>query len=329
MSKNVVNLIRKVLLLIFIYFFNNSLTSQNFFVPSDTLHAKRFNLALGFAATTYAGFSIGLYNVWYKKFDQGPFKLFNDWGEWEHMDKGGHIHSAYFQGVLCYKGARWAGMSDNKSILTGLVAGMLFQSTIEIMDGFSTKWGFSLPDISANIVGTTIFATQQYYWNDQKISIKVSSIPIRYPDDKIVSDDGTMSSSLSIRARSLYGDSYLERFLKDYNAQTYWASFNVHSFLPKDNKWPKWLNVSLGYGAENMFGGYDNQWTENGVTFVADPILYPRKRQFFIGFDLDFPKLKPHNPFLKTICSVINIFKVPSPALEINTEGQIKFHILR
>lgn len=303
--------------------------AQQFFVPSDTLNPKRFNLALGFAATTYAGFSIGLYNIWYRKFERGRFHLFNDWGEWENMDKLGHVHSAYFQGVMCYKGAKWTGLSDKKSILTGMIAGTLFQSTIEMMDGFSTKWGFSLADMGANIAGTGIFAAQQYYWNDQRISLKVSSIPISYNDESILSLDGLAFSSLSERADNLYGRSFLERFLKDYNAQTYWASVNVHSFLKEGNKWPKWLNVAIGYGAENMFGGYSNQWTNNGATFTADPILYPRQRQFYIGFDVDFPKLRPKNPLLKTLCSVINIFKVPSPALEINTEGQVKFHFFR
>lgn len=311
------------------FFCNKTLLAQDFFIPSDTLIPKRFNLALGFAATTYTGFSIGLYNAWYKKYDQGSFHLFNDWGEWEHMDKGGHIHSAFFQGIICYKGARWTGLSQKKSILTGVVIGTIFQSTIEIMDGFSTQWGFSLSDMGANVLGTGIFAAQQYYWDDQRISIKVSSIPISYSNEKIRSLDGKAFTTLSERAHNLYGHGFLERFLKDYNAQTYWASINVHSFLGKSNKWPKWLNVAIGYGAENMYGGYANQWANNGATFAADPVLYPRYRQFYIGFDVDFPKLNPKNPMLKTVCSVINIFKVPSPALEINTEGQIKFHLFR
>lgn len=298
-------------------------------MPSDTLISKKFNAALGFGVATYTGFSIGLYNTWYKKFDQSSFHLFNDWGEWNQMDKAGHIHTAYLQGVLCYKGTKWTGMNKDNSILTGMICGTLFQTTIEIMDGYSSKWGFSLGDIGANLAGTGIFAAQQYYWNDQRISLKVSSIPIHYPEYILVSDDGKTQSSLAMRARNLYGKNYLENFLKDYNAQTYWASINIHSFLDTNNKWPKWLNLALGYGAENMFGGFNNHWAENNTLFYLDAIRYPRMRQFYIGFDLDLPKLNPKNPILKTVCSVFNIFKIPSPALEINTEGQIKFHFLR
>jgi hypothetical protein len=319
----------RILFIVILTLISYVLPSQSFFVPSDTLVPKRFNAALGFGGATYTVFSIGLYNIWYRKFEQGRFHLFNDWHEWNQMDKAGHVHTAYLQGVLCYKGAKWTGLDQRNSILTGMICGTLFQTTIEVMDGFSSKWGFSMGDMGANLAGTGIFAAQQYYWNDQRIGLKVSSIPIRYPDDILKSLDGNGQSSLATRARSLYGTHFLERFLKDYNAQTYWASINVHSFLFTNNKWPKWLNVALGYGAENMYGGFDNQWSENGSSFSPDAIKYPRMRQFYIGFDLDLPKLNPKNPFLKTMCSVFNIFKIPSPALEINTEGQIKFHILR
>jgi len=302
--------------------------TQSFLVPADTLNKKRFNTALAFTATTYTAFSVGLYNIWYRKFDQGPFHLYNDLGEWGHMDKLGHVHTAYLQGVLCYQGARWTGLNKKKSILTGMICGTLFQSTIEVMDGFSSKWGFSLPDIAANVTGTSVFALQQHYWDEQRISIKVSSIPKQYSRSAIYSNDGSAFSSADDRANDLFGNNYFEQFLKDYNAQTYWASVNVHSFLADGNKWPQWLNVAVGHSAENMYGGYNNTWEEGGKTFSLDN-EFPRYHQFFLGFDVDLPKLKPKNPFLKTICSVFNIFKIPSPALEINTQGEIKFHLLR
>lgn len=312
-----------------IFWLVTNVTAQSFFVPSDTFNTKRFNTALIFSATAYTTFSIGLYNTWYKNYDQESFHFFNDIGEWQQMDKVGHLHTAYLQGFLCYKGANWTGLSKNKSIITGMVCSTLFQSTIEVMDGFSSKWGFSWGDMAANLAGTLTFAAQQYYWDDQRISIKVSSIPISHPKDPIISTDGSGHSSLYNRSVDLYGTSYLERFLKDYNAQTYWASFNVNSFLAKGNKWPKWLNLAVGYGGENMYGGYENIWREGDHTFKLDDNIYPRYRQFYLGFDLDLPKLNPKNPFLKTICSVFNIFKIPSPALEFNTEGKVVFHLLR
>ncbi len=315
--------------LIFIFFFSCYTVSgqgQSFLVPADTLNTPRFYTALSFAGATYTSFSIGLYQTWYKNFEQEPFHLFNDWGEWEHMDKFGHVHSAYFQGILTYKGARWTGLSKKNSILTGIVAGSLFQTTIEVMDGFSSKWGFSLPDIGANIAGTAIFATQQYWWDEQRISVKVSSMPKTYSDITITSTDGGKTTTLVARANALYGYNYFERFLKDYNAQTYWLSFNVKSFLPKDHPWPGWLNVALGYGAENMFGGFDNSWTDSGASFNVPSELYPRHNQFYLGFDLDLTKIKTKSPFLKSIFSVVNILRIPLPALEYSSNGKFVFH---
>ena len=245
------------------------------------------------------------------------------------MDKAGHIHSAYFQGIITYKGMRWAGVSKSNSLLTGIITGTVFQSTLEVMDGFSSKWGFSWSDISANLIGTSAFALQQHYWDDQRISFKVSYIPVKYPQDLIFSTDENSFTRLDKRAASLYGTNHFERFLKDYNAQTYWASFNIHSLLPEGNRWPAWLNVAIGYGAENMYGGFDNFWHENGVAYILDPVIYPRYRQFYIGLDLDLPKLNPGNNVLKTLCTAFNIFKIPMPALEINTRGQLVFHLLR
>jgi len=317
------------ILWVFILCLSGRLSSQSYLTPSDTLNKKRFNTALGFTAATYATFSVILYNTWYKKFDKSAFHFFNDADEWKQMDKIGHTHTAYFQSALWYKGAKWTGLSEQKSIFTGMICGTLFQSTLEVMDGFSSKWGFSIPDMAANIAGVSGFALQQHYWQDQRITLKVSSIPVTYSSDQIISESTSSTSSLSTRADQLFGANYFERFLKDYNAQTYWASLNVHSFLQKGNKWPAWLNIAVGYGAENMFGGFENRWSEDGQNFIADNVIYPRYRQFYIGLDVDLPKIKPKNPFLKTIFSIINIFKIPSPALEINTQGNVVFHLLR
>jgi hypothetical protein len=300
----------------------------DFFAPSDTFNQKRFNYALGISATTYTAFSIGLYHAWYKQYPQERFHFFNDGGEWSNMDKIGHIYTAYFQGVLCYKGAKWTGLSDNKSILVGAICGSLFQSTIEVMDGFSSQWGFSVYDMAANMSGIGIYALQQKYWKDQRITLKVSSIPSNYPNFSVIGSNGN-SISLQERADDLFGSSFAEKYLKDYNAQAYWASVNVNAFLSKGNKWPAWLNVALGYGADNMFGGFENSWETNGENFILDEKEFPRIHQIYLGFDIDLTRIKTKNNFLKGILSMFNIFKVPSPALELNSRGEFTFHILR
>ena len=151
----------------------------------------------------------------------------------------GHFYTAYFQGVLCYKGARWTGLNKNKSILTGVILGTMFQSTLEVMDGFSDKWGFSVPDVTYNTLGVGAFVAQQWYWDEQRIQLKVSSYHRNYNSDPVFSITGETHSTLETRANTLFGNSFVERFLKDYNAQTLWASVNIHSFLPDGNSFPK------------------------------------------------------------------------------------------
>lgn len=303
--------------------------TSGFFVPSDTLDTGRFHKALLFSGVTYTGFSIGLYHAWYRNYPQSSFHLFNDWGEWRHMDKVGHVYTAYIQGVLCYKGARWTGLDEDKSILTGMICGSLFQTTIEIMDGFSKEWGFSVSDMGANILGTATFALQQRYWGEQRISLKVSSSPATYSSDPIYSVDGLHTSSLNERANSLFGRSFAERYLKDYNAQTYWLSVNVKDFMGNSGGWPAWLNMAVGYGGANMFGGYENTWEKESQIFKLSEAGYPRYSQFYIGPDINLTRLGLKSPFLKTLATVFNIFKVPAPALEINTRGQVIFHLIK
>ncbi|MBK9256787.1 MAG: DUF2279 domain-containing protein [Saprospiraceae bacterium] len=302
---------------------------KSFFQPSDTLDRARLKKALVFSGLTYTAFSVGLYHTWYKKYPQSRFHLFNDWGEWRHMDKMGHVYTAYLQGVLCYKGAKWTGMKKNKAILTGAICGTLFQSTIEVMDGFSKEWGFSLSDMGANMAGTSSFVLQQYFWDNQRIMFKVSSSPKSYNNQSILSDDGSTITTLQERADGLFGKSYAERYLKDYNAQTYWASVNIHDFLSKDTRWPEWLNIAVGYGAENMFGGHKNEWTQDDQRFVLPDEKFGRYSQFYLSPDIDLTRIKTKSHFLKTLFSVFNIFKVPAPALEINTRGEVIFHFIK
>lgn len=311
-------------------FFTNVSHSQeksnlSFFSPPDSLHKKRFYTTATFSTVTYSGFSYGLYNTWYKQYDQEAFHLYNDLGEWRNMDKFGHFYTAYFQGVLCYKGAKWTGLNENQSIFTGFFLGTLFQTTLEVMDGFSSNWGFSLPDMSMNLLGSSAFVLQQKYWQDQRIIFKVSNVPKSYSQETIFSVDGTATSSLANRAADLYGSSLPEKFLKDYNSQVIWTSINISSFLDSDTNFPSWLNVAIGYGAGNMFGGYENTWTENGVDFKLDN-KYKRYSSFYLSPDIDFWKVRTKYESFNTLLDMFNIFKIPAPAIEINTLGEFHFH---
>ena len=76
------------------------------------------------------------------------------------MDKFGHASTSYYGGVNGIKLYKWAGLEYKKAVWVGGLTGLLFNSTIEILDGFSANWGASLGDVFANSSGQR-FGTHQ------------------------------------------------------------------------------------------------------------------------------------------------------------------------
>lgn len=299
-----------------------------FLQHADTLHPGRFWTCAAGGAVIYTGVSFALWHSWYRDYELGPFHSFDDWGEWEHMDKWGHVFTAYNEANWSSQGARWTGMDRRKAMWTGVGVSMLLQSTVEVMDGFSEKWGFSWSDCGFNVLGAGVFVAQEMAWKEQRIVIKVSNNLPAYPDDLITAVGGGGSMPLSERAADLFGKPGYQRFLKDYNGQTYWVSANIHSFLKEESRFPKWLNLAFGYGAENMYAGFGYEWERDGLTFSLDPGEYPRYRQFFLAPDIDFLRIPTKSRLLKTFFGMLNFIKIPSPALELNTRGKFKLRAL-
>ena len=119
------------------------------------------------------------------------------------------------------------------------------------------------------------------------------------------------------RADDLFGNSWYERMLKDYNGQTYWLSFNLHSFF-REAGLPVWLNVAIGYGAEGMFGGFENKWEEGDPGFPVDRTDIKRYRQWYLAPDIRFSNIKTSKKGLKFLFEFLDAFKFPLPALELS-----------
>ncbi len=296
--------------------------------PADTLHKGRVWASASVGAAVYGGVSVALWNAWYKDFPLTGFHTFNDWGEWLDMDKAGHLFSAYIQSHYSYQGARWAGISPRSARWIAMAVGTGLQATIEVMDGFSEKWGFSWGDIAFNSAGVGLFAAQDLLWQEQRLLMKVSSSPKSYPHYRVPPLDNGEPLLLQNRADELFGTALTERFLKDYNAQTIWLSANLWSFLPdrENSRFPRWLNLAVGYGAENLFGGFENTWTRDDATYRLDPQLFPRYRQFYLSLDLDLRKIPVKRRWQRFALGLLNWVKIPAPALEINSLGQLRFH---
>jgi uncharacterized protein YfiM (DUF2279 family) len=272
---------------------------------------RKWAVGVGTAAI-YGSSFIYLNQAWYKGYPRSSFHAFNDAGEWMQMDKIGHAWSAYSTSRVTYALWRWAGMNQKHAMLLGPGTSLLYMLSIEYLDGRSAEWGWSWADVVADFSGAVLFASQELGWKQQKIQLKFSSHKNNY------------EPALSQRAEDLFGNSFYERMLKDYNAQIYWLSFNINSFL-KSKKFPDWLNISVGYGANGMLGGYDNIVYDKNGDVIFDRRDINRYRQFYLAPDIDLTKIKTGSKILRTIFFTLNSFKVPLPALEFSN-NHVTFH---
>jgi hypothetical protein len=262
-------------------------------------------IAIGLGSA-YAG-SIGLLSeAWYKDYPKSSFHFFNDNKEWQQMDKLGHMGSAYYLGRWCSGLFRWTGTSSEKAAWLGAGSGYLYLLTVEVLDGFSSNWGFSSGDLIANTAGSALFLAQEIGWHDQRITFKMS-----YHE-----------SGLAKYRTNTLGENFPERVLKDYNGQTYWLSANIHSFLPSESKFPSWLNIAFGYGADGMIGANVNEMQYNGKEVPQ----FERVRQFYLAPDIDLTKIKTKSKFMRSAFRLFGFIKFPAPALEFRSNGKWILH---
>ncbi len=273
---------------------------------------KRVRLVAISNVVGYAASMTGLYSAWYKQYPQSHFHTFNDIKEWQQMDKLGHVMSAYGISKGSMEIWRWTGIDRKKRIWLGGITGAAYQTVIEVLDGFSTEWGWSWGDIGANMIGSGSFIAQELAWDDQRIQFKYSFHRKNYSDP-----------TLNERSNDLFGKNTVSRFLKDYNGTTFWISVTPKSFFPK-SKIPAWLQISIGTGAEGMFGAFENigKDKQGNINFYRPDIK--RYRQWYLAPDVDLTKIKTNKKGIRLLLDVLNIFKFPTPALELS-KGKIKF----
>ncbi|NPA33735.1 MAG: DUF2279 domain-containing protein [Chlorobi bacterium] len=269
--------------------------------PTDSLGRSKLSyttLLLMEAGGHLTAFT-GLYFLWYKNYPQTKFHFFNDLPEWLQMDKAGHFYSGYWLTRL--QTYVWKQTNHRNPALMGALWSAVAMTGIEILDGFSAKWGASVYDAIANFAGISLAL-----WQETNPSITIfpsfSFHPVKYPDE------------YSERARQLFG-TFPISLLKDYNGQTYWLAIGHKNWV---------ILPAIGYSAEGMLGGTSNCWTENGTQICAN---IPRQRQFLLSFTINWKRLNVNWKYWKTLASVLNIIKVPGPALMLTLpEQRVEFY---
>jgi uncharacterized protein YfiM (DUF2279 family) len=277
---------------------------NTFLTPSDTLNKSRRNLVVITEASVATLTLIGLNQLWFADYPKSNFHTLNDNSQWLQMDKLGHMYSTYQLSRIGASMLAWSGVRKKDQLIYGATIGFAFLTVVEVLDGFSEAWGFSWGDMAANTAGAGLFIGQELLWNEQRMTLKYSFHQTDYASQN----------------PEKLGDGLSQEFLKDYNGQTYWLSLNLHSFF-KDSKIPKWLNVAFGYGADGMISGTNE--TDNETIIYQDPY-----RQYYFSLDIDLTRINTNSHVLRTIFDVLNVLKVPFPALEFNEENGIKLHAI-
>lgn len=251
--------------------------------------------------TAYTTSMTVLYFAWYDGYKKSAFHWFDDATEWQQMDKMGHAFTAYQVNRLTHKSMMLAGYNRNQSLFYSTGVSLILMNSIELFDGYSEKWGASYTDILSNLAGMVLFSAQEYFFEQQPLSIKLSYhfTPLaQYRTDAL-------------------GKSYPERILKDYNGQTYWLSLNISSIFKNFNA--KWLNLSLGYSAYNMLSARIPD-IQSILPPAYNELRYNKLpyRRFFVSVDIEPNNIKTSKKWIRNVLKIFNTIKLPFPALEIN-----------
>jgi len=332
-------LLRFCLLIVLLRFPGAPAFSQKIFslAPADSISKTRLWAGIGTGTAAYGASLVGLYKAWYSDYPLSKFHTFNDLREWNQMDKMGHGLMSYHESRWVFGMAKWTGMRPRSAAWAGFAGGQLIQTSLETFDGFSEQWGWSWSDIGFNTLGSGLFLAQQLAWGEQRISMKMSAMPVRYskaPIYPIHPVGSQATTTLQQRADELYGTGPANLFLKNYNSLVVWASVNPRSFLGENStRWPRWLNLALGLGANNLFEGFGYEWQQDKscvgndcITYRLDAQQFPRTRQFFLSPDVDLTRIPVKSRFLKALLYTANIFKFPAPALEWTNRGVARWH---
>jgi len=180
--------------------------------------------------------------------------------------------------------------------LWGGLLGTAVQGFIEIKDGYSPTWGFSMYDWMSGSLGS-------FYPYFQSKSKFLKALDIKY----------------SYYRKDNYYYDFIKResnFQDDYMNSTFWFTYNPNRYKPS-GKWPKWLGISVGLGVDHTLNNYyinmpggTSDWGSGSYEFYLAP-------------DIDFKGLLPKKPFWQTLAHVLNYIKVPTPALRLGKNSKL------
>jgi hypothetical protein len=249
--------------------------------PPDSLPVDGTRLAI-VGGTVAAGVTaIHLYqqNAWWKN-NRTSFHVREELVYARNIDKLGHFYGSAFMTTLFSHSLRWAHVPVGESLTWGAVGSTLFQTYIEIEDGFSVHWGFDRVDFAANLLGAWYPVAQHHVPALRNFDMRFSYYP------KNPGEPGPIPGQT-------------KTVFDDYEGQTLWLTAKMENLLPDGlrSAWPDFLCLSVGVA-------------------VRDNLSPHRYLAWYIAPDLDMTKILPAGSgFLATLAELLNYVHFPMPAV--------------
>lgn len=268
--------------------------------PWDTLAVdkKRLQRLTIVSGAGYGLSLVGMQALWYRNSEKQSFRFFNDNAEWKQIDKLGHFYSAFYFSYGASAALRWCNLPVKKSDAIGALTGLLIMVPVEVFDGFSAAYGASAGDLIANTAGSAFFLGQKSLWGEVRLIPKLSFHRSAFADER----------------PDILGANLISEVFKDYNGHTLWLAADMDKFV----RFPKWLNLAVGYGADGMVYARDHQNAAFG---------YSSHRQYYVSLDFDLTAIQTRSRFLRTILFVASAIKIPAPTLEFSRK-KVHWHPL-
>ncbi len=281
-------------------------------LPNRTTEIKPWNFAI--FTGTFTGFMVAQHIIQMETIwkEQTKFKVMEDGPYAFYSDKAGHLFGTYLVSYSMSEGFLQSGLSWDAATIWGAAMGLSYQTYVEILDGYGKGWGFSPSDFYMDVAGAGLFVAQRYFPVLQNFTVKFQYFPAPWFGEKK-------------RVPS-------EMFIDDYSSHTLWMSVNVYNLLPESAKkyWINGIDLAFGYAARNLTdimhqNDYQGKPAKNAVEWNG----YYANPKFIMALDYNLVKILPDGGyFWNWIKQTLNLFKLPSPAIEFGINEKPKYYIL-
>lgn len=247
-----------------------------------------------------AGVYVYMDNAWWSGGRSGfHFDSGSDLHYARNLDKLGHFTASCLVSNAFSDILRVFNVPENWSMWGGAALGALNATVIEIKDGYSPLWGFSIYDEMANFLGAfyPVLQTKVPFFKN---------FNFRWSYDW---DYSYETEYYKYKASFNYENSY--SFIDDYDRQYFWLTIDWANLFCKEKakyKFPYCIDFAIGMSARNL------------KTLDKSKEI---RQEFFIGFDVNLTKFFQNRNIGYYICKYLNFYHLPMPSWQVSPESKV------